>query len=186
MKAKSVAFIVLAVLLALATTPVYADTAPPLPHAFYGTVEINGSPAPVGTSVEVRGEGVETGVDNNPIVTTAEGEYGSADPMAPKLIVQGTIADGATVTFYVNGFATGQTAAWHSGEITELDVNATIEGSMLGDVNGDGLINALDITTVERIIVELDAPMTGADVNQDGTINVLDITRIERIIAGLD
>ncbi len=129
MKAKTFAFILLAVLLALAATPVYAQNAPALPHAFYGTVDVNGSPAPVGTSVEVRGEGVQTGVGNNPIVTTAEGEYGSADPLAPKLIVQGDIAEGATVTFYVNGVSTGQTAEWHSGEVTEVDLTATISGS---------------------------------------------------------
>lgn len=130
MKAKMVTFIILAVLLALATTPVYADTAPVLPHAFYGKLNINGSPAPVGTQVEVKGEGVQTGIGNNPIEVTVEGEYGSAEPLEPKLIVQGNIAEGATVAFYVNGVSTGQTAAWHSGEVTELDVNATIEGSL--------------------------------------------------------
>jgi hypothetical protein len=45
-----------------------------------------------------------------------------------------------------------------------------------GDANSDGVINALDITKVERIIALLDAPTPGADVNQDGTINALDIT----------
>lgn len=128
MKVKMFAFIVLAVLLAMAVSPVYAEDAPVLPHAFYGTVDINGSPAPVGTSVEVRGDGVTTGVGNNPIVTDAEGEYGGGDdPLAPKLIVQGSVAEGAAVTFYVNGFATGQTAEWHSGEVTEIDLAATIE-----------------------------------------------------------
>jgi hypothetical protein len=122
------AFLFLAVLLAMVATPVYADSAPALPHAFYGAVEINGSPAPVGTEVEVVGEGVQTGVGTNPIVTTVEGEYGGgADPMAPKLVVQGTVADGTIVTFYVNGFETGQTAVWHSGEVTEVDLAATIE-----------------------------------------------------------
>jgi hypothetical protein len=58
--------------------------------------------------------------------------------------------------------------------------------ALSGDVNGDGIINALDITTVERIIAKLDAPIASADVNQDGTINVLDITKVERFIAGLD
>jgi len=128
MKIKMFAFILLAVLLALVATPVYADSAPTLPHAFYGTVDINGSPAPVGTEVEVRGEGVQTGVGNNPIVTAVEGEYGGGtDPMAPKLIVQGSIAEGTTVTFYVNGFATGQTAQWHSGAVAEVNLAATIE-----------------------------------------------------------
>ena len=55
-----------------------------------------------------------------------------------------------------------------------------------GDANGDGNINALDITKVERIIAGLDAATPGADANQDGNINALDITKVERIIAGLD
>jgi hypothetical protein len=127
MKTKMVAFMLLAMLLALAVSPVYADEAPSLPHAFYGTVEINGSPAPAGTEVGVRGEGVATGVDQNPIVTTAQGEYGGSGSFDLKLLVWGNIADGATVTFYVNGFSTGQTAQWHSGEVTEIDLAATIE-----------------------------------------------------------
>jgi len=55
-----------------------------------------------------------------------------------------------------------------------------------GDVNGDGNVNALDITKVERVIAGLDAETLGADANQDGNINALDITKVERIIAGLD
>jgi hypothetical protein len=138
MKIKVVAFLFLAVLLAMVATPVYADSAPALPHAFYGAVEINGSPAPAGTSVKVVGEGVQTGVGTNPIVTTVEGEYGGgADPMAPKLVVQGTVADGTIVTFYVNGFSTGQTATWHSGEVTEVDLAVTIEEDAVPDEPDD-------------------------------------------------
>ena len=131
MKTKTIAFIFLAVLLTLAlfTTPVYAQAIPALPHAFYGTVEINGSLAPVGTEVEVRGEGVQTGVGNNPIVTTVAGSYGSSNPLEPKLIVQGDIADGAILTFYVNGVSTGQTVEWHSGEVTEIELTVTTEGA---------------------------------------------------------
>ena len=55
-----------------------------------------------------------------------------------------------------------------------------------GDANDDSAVNILDITAVERIIVELDPPTPGADANQDGNINSLDITKTERIIAGLD
>jgi len=125
MKVMAVIFTVLAVLVGVCATPVNAQV-PPLPHAFYGAVEINGSPAPVGTEVEVRGEGVVTGVEGNPIVTTELGQYGSADPLEPKLVVEGNIADGATLTFYVNGVATDQTAEWHSGEVTELDLTVTM------------------------------------------------------------
>ena len=55
-----------------------------------------------------------------------------------------------------------------------------------GDANGDGQVNALDITKVERIIAGLDASTPGADANQDSNINALDITKVERLIAGLD
>jgi hypothetical protein len=127
MKGKIFAFILLALLLALFATPVYAGSIPSLPHAFYGAVMINGSLAPAGSQVEVRGEGVQTGVSNNPFVTTAAGMYGGSNPLAPKLIVQGSITEGATLTFYVNGVKAAQTAAWHSGEVTELNLTATIE-----------------------------------------------------------
>ena len=129
MKAKTIAFVILAGLLTLFTTPVYAqEDIPPLPHAFYGTVEVNGSPAPAGTEVEARGEGVQVDVGNNPVVITVEGRYGSSEPLEPKLIVQGDIAEGSAVTFYVNGVSTGQTTEWHTGGVTELNLAVTIEG----------------------------------------------------------
>jgi len=126
MRAKVTAFAVVAILLVLGATPVYGQEVPPLPHAFYGTVEINDSPAPAGTQVEARGGGVRTGIEGNPIATTAAGAYGSPDPMGPKLVVQGDILDGTIVTFYVNGVSTGQTAEWHSGEVTQLDLSVSI------------------------------------------------------------
>jgi hypothetical protein len=55
-----------------------------------------------------------------------------------------------------------------------------------GDANGDGTVNVLDITRVERVITALDPETSGSDANQDGVVNVLDITRIERVIAGLE
>ena len=126
MRAKVITFVTLAVLLMVCATPAYGQEVPPLPHAFYGTVEINDSAASVGTRVEARGEGVRTGIEGNPIATAAAGIYGSPDPMGPKLIVQGDILDGAITTFYVNGVSTGQTAEWHSGEVTELNLTVTI------------------------------------------------------------
>jgi hypothetical protein len=126
MRARVIIFVVLATLLMLSAAPAYGQEIPPLPHAFYGTVKINNSPATVGTRVEARGEGVRTGIEGNPITTVAVGVYGSPDPMGPKLVVQGDILDGTTITIYVNGVKTAQTAAWHSGEVTELNITATI------------------------------------------------------------
>jgi len=55
-----------------------------------------------------------------------------------------------------------------------------------GDANGDGNINALDITKVERMVAGLDPATPWCDANQDGSINALDITKVERMVAGLD
>jgi len=127
MRAKVIASVVVALVLMLCAIPVYGqEEIPPLPHAFYGTVKINDSPASAGTQIEARGEGVRTGIEGNSLVTTAAGNYGSADPMGSKLIVQGDIQDGATLTFYVDGVSTGQTAEWHSGGVAELNLTVTI------------------------------------------------------------
>ena len=99
---KATIFIVVACLLVFGATPAYAST-PPLPHAFYGDLTRNGSPAPSSTQVEARGEGVLTGIEGNPITTNEVGKYGGPGALDQKLIVQGDIEEGATITFYVNG-----------------------------------------------------------------------------------
>ncbi len=86
--------------LAIPVTPSWAQ--PLLPHAFYGSVTINGTPAANGTVVEARGEGVLTGIAGNPITVTEAGKYGGPSGFDPKLVVQGNITDGTSLTFYVN------------------------------------------------------------------------------------
>jgi uncharacterized protein YfaP (DUF2135 family) len=123
MKAKGLVFTFLALLLMLGGTPVYAEGVPPLPHAFYGSVEIDGQPAPIGTVVSAGGEGIETTTLQNPITTTVEGSYGIDSKM---LLVQAE--EGADVDFYVNGIPTGQTIAWESGATTRVDLSVTTIG----------------------------------------------------------
>jgi len=122
---KAIVLIALA-FLAVCAVPVHANGIPPLPHAFYGNVTINHSPAPAGTKIEARGKGVLTGIDGNPITTTELGKYGKAGALEPKLIVQGDIQDGARIDFLVNGAYTGTTFAFKSGETTVLDLNLVI------------------------------------------------------------
>jgi hypothetical protein len=106
MNQKRVALLIVGALLVavFAAAPVYAED-PPLPQAqqFYGTVEISGQPARVGTILEARGANVEIG-PGNPITTTLVGQYGSKDLSYPKLTVQGDLADGSPIEFYINGF----------------------------------------------------------------------------------
>ena len=270
--------------------PAFADTPtklPSIPHAFYGTLTMGGSDAPVGTVVTAKVGGVQCGS----ITTTVAGQYGGSGAFDAKLAVTGEIETGATISFFVNGSDTEQTYTFSPGGVIELNLTAvpgedntpptvsitaltpdptsdstptltgtatdtesnissveykvddgswtaatasdgtfdslsegytfttaaladgahtvyvratdaatnttaeadyasdgftTIQSVTPGDANGDGSVNALDITKVERIIAGLDTETSGADANQDGNVNALDITKVERLIAGLD
>lgn len=126
MRARMVIIVFLSLLAAILAAPAYASSVPALPHAFYGIVSINDSPAPAGTQVEVRGEGVSRG-SGNPVVTLVEGQYGSPEALGAKLIVQGNVAEGTPLSFYVNGVKAEQNAQWYSGEVTELNLTVTAE-----------------------------------------------------------
>ena len=56
--------------------------------------------------------------------------------------------------------------------------------SLLGDVNGDEIINVLDIILTVNIILGLNEYDSAADVNGDAIINVLDIVSLVNIILG--
>ena len=58
----------------------------------------------------------------------------------------------------------------------------------LGDVNGDGVVNVLDVTTLQKKLASL--PVTTyiasqADANRDGKINIKDATRIQEYCVGI-
>ena len=56
-----------------------------------------------------------------------------------------------------------------------------------GDVNGDGYINALDVTLMRRYIAGgygVTINTLAADVDANGTVNAQDVTNLRRYIAG--
>jgi len=124
MRIKSI--VVIAAIIAICIPVNTINAQPPLPHAFYGSILINGSSAPTGTVIEAQGEGVITGITGNPLVTTAIGEYGSESGIEQKLVVQGDIVEGTAIHFYVNGVEANQIAEWHTSEITELELTVTM------------------------------------------------------------
>ncbi|MBN2239840.1 MAG: dockerin type I repeat-containing protein [Dehalococcoidales bacterium] len=70
------------------------------------------------------------------------------------------------------------------GDVVYFD---TLDTNVLpGDVDGNGAVDALDITKAARIILGFDEEIPEADVNQDDVVNVLDMTKIIRIILGFD
>jgi len=119
----------LALSVLILAAPVYAEALPQLPHAFYGSVTINGAPAPDGTQISATvSSGTVITNSQNPVATAGD-SYGISSLY---LLVQGDIPDGATITFYVNGVSTGQTATFESGggpTEEDLSVNITVTPS---------------------------------------------------------
>ncbi|HWQ67102.1 MAG TPA: PKD domain-containing protein [Methanospirillum sp.] len=80
-------------------------TEPPTEAAeFFGQVTIDGEMAPIGSGVEARGSGVETGITQNPVTISMEGNYGTPDP----LLVKGTVKNGEPLTFWIRMPETGE------------------------------------------------------------------------------
>lgn len=98
----------------------FALAIPGIPHQFYGSVMINGAPAPDGTVVSARinGEEVASGV-------TTGGKYGQA-PDVFLIPDADNNREGKTISFFVAGKDTGITAIFHNGASTRLDLSVTI------------------------------------------------------------
>lgn len=59
---------------------------------------------------------------------------------------------------------------------------------LIGDANGDGIISALDVSAIQRYIIDPDntaIDLTAADTNRDGKISMIDCSRILRYMADL-
>ncbi len=143
-------FIITALL--FGASPTLADE-PTLPHAFYGTVTINGADATVGTVVSAKIGGVDCGS----YTIKLPGHYGNWDE-CDYLIVQGDISNGDTITFYVRGILTDTDTFSAGGGPTEKNLALEItDESITGEVEKiippgetDYVVDASDIadTTV--------------------------------------
>jgi len=59
------------------------------------------------------------------------------------------------------------------------------EGSSLtGDLNGDGMLNILDVVMLVNIVLGYGDPLPSGDLNGDGVLNVLDVVVLVNIILG--
>ena len=71
----------------------------------------------------------------------------------------------------------------HEYAVKELVFPATLESSLVGDVNADGLVNILDVVLLVNMVLS-DEYNASADLNNDGVINVLDVVVLVNIILG--
>jgi hypothetical protein len=152
---------------------------------FYGPVMVNGQDVPDGTVVSAWLESPSVG----PWTTTTYTRYGASwyvidippdDPSTPDK--EGGVA-GDQVHFSVSSTPVPGTATWEifglSGPLRVYHSLFISLGGLIGDVNGDGHVNTLDLVLVGQHFGETGPPgWIPEDVNVDGYIDVLDIILI--------
>jgi hypothetical protein len=162
-----------------------ADTTPPMVTITPLSPDPTDNSTPTFTgnaSDESNISSVEYRVDDGSWTAAAASDGAFDSPDEDYTFTTASLADGEHTVYVRATDSVGNTTA--EGEYASDSF--TIQPVAPGDANGDGTVNVLDITRVERAIADLDTETSGSDANGDGVINVLDITRIERIIAGLD
>ena len=86
----------------------------------------------------------------------------------------GTLLDSYTLNSGLN---------WSAKNYITNVISENYQQSILGDVNGDDVINVQDIILVVNMILSSDNSSSG-DINSDGIVNVLDIVQLVNLILG--
>jgi len=99
---------------------------PKPPESFWGTVTLNGSPAPAGTIISARVGGMEVAAT----IVDSQGRYGERFPLLGPWSTTGSLLvsadyNGQTVQFYVGGALPAGSAIVEFGIFTELNLSAT-------------------------------------------------------------
>ena len=82
-------------------------------------------------------------------------------------------------------FFTSGTLQYYDYNNLKLGVQSTDYQVGLGDVNGDGSVNAADVTALYNYILNGDTTyLSTSDVNNDGAVNAGDVTAVYNIILG--
>ena len=104
---------------------------PGVPYQFYGSVILNGQPAPDGTVIVAKINGIEVAS-----TTTKNGKYG----YEPIFYIEDPNNDrsGKEIRFFVNGIDTGQTKYFCNGCVTELNLTASSSSTQPSGPSGPG------------------------------------------------
>ena len=88
---------------------------------------------------------------------------------------------GNTYQYAITAVYEAEQGSYESGYSNIIEVY--IEGStLLGDINGDDLINVLDVVILVNIVLGNDDPVDAGDLNGDGIYNILDVVMLVNII----
>ena len=106
--------------------------------------------------------------------------------------LSGDLVYGESTDIDIIAQASDLTVGEYSGEITISSNSQSVvtipvsllvlDNGLLGDVNGDGILNVLDVVTLVNIILNNDDYILAGDMNQDGALDVLDIVTLVNII----
>ncbi len=100
-----------------------------------------------------------------------------------------SLADGThEITFSAHGFVPRTyTVEVKNGQLTE---ELTLELNLIGDADGDGAVNTLDIVKLKRHLIKVE-PLTGyaldcANTDGNDTLNTLDIVKLKRHLINVE
>ncbi|MFY1644463.1 PKD domain-containing protein [Methanoculleus bourgensis] len=120
--------LILLLLIALIGT---ASAVPLLPAEFWGSVTIDGNPAPAGTVITARIDGRDCGS----LTLESAGGYGGDSTFDKRLLVCGGDDDvGKTIAFFVDGARATGTTVYTPGTSTRLDLMVTSGAGFSADV----------------------------------------------------
>ncbi|MDD1718247.1 MAG: PKD domain-containing protein, partial [Methanoregulaceae archaeon] len=131
--------VILTVLAGCLAMPVLGDGGgpPPMPHSFWGSATVGESPAPAGSNVSGTADG-----GGGFVIVQEPGIYATTG-LSQKLMIQGSISEGAPITFFVDGIPAvcreSSSSDWQesfpfeSGGFTYLEIKAA--GQMIPVAN---------------------------------------------------
>jgi len=139
--------LLLALALVVGAAAAGEETPPAFPHEFYGSVTIDGAPAPAGTVIT----GVIEDISCGSIQVIEAGRYGDPDRRkGNRLLVEGTSRQkGATISFLANGATAKETVSFTPGAVTCLNLSF------------EGVVTA-PVAAFSANVTEGDAPLTVA------------------------
>ena len=105
------------------------------------------------------------------------GEIIAGNSQSINIIAQNTGLPDGTYGAYLNISSNASSSSSYPIELVSLNNN------IIGDINGDTLINVVDVVQLVNMALGEQTPnLSVGDINQDGIINVLDIVQIVSII----
>ena len=109
--------------------------------------------------------------------------------------LSGSLAAGENTAIDMNADASGLDEGDYIGNIflasnaqSTVTISASLtvsgDGELLGDLNGDGEINVLDVVSLVNVILDGGDYISAGDMNQDGALDILDVVTLVNLILG--